>query len=255
MIEKGVTLKTLKIQTYLILFVVSSSLLFSACSLNQKTKTLLSSTGIGCAAGLVAGTVYDEIQRKKDGEARKKIQNQVSSIFKQRKSQNNGKIVGLGAGCLAGLGVGYYLNTMYDDMQGNLGEKGVKLEKVTDASGETSALKVSMDGGMSFQPNQSAFAGIGESNVKKLADALKEYPETNLKISGHTSPGTAPGAQEFIKKLSLDRANAARKVLVDSGIEEKRITETSGLADTKPIPGTNPASDVNKRVEILITGE
>ena len=108
--------------------VILSILSMAGCeTLDKLGWTTIASTGIGCAAGLGLGAIYDETQRKKANKDRK---NDVFAIFKKKKAQNNGKMVGLAVGCLAGLGTGMYLDLMHDDMEEQLGSRGVRLEKV-----------------------------------------------------------------------------------------------------------------------------
>jgi len=116
--------------------------------MSSNTKRMIASVGIGCAAGLAAGAVVDEVNRKKDSKDKKNdMQRQVKSmlLMERKKPQNKGKIIGLGVGCLAGLGAGFYLNSMHDEMSEELGKEGIALEKSTDKSGETQALVAKMD--------------------------------------------------------------------------------------------------------------
>ncbi|OLP55088.1 flagellar motor protein MotB [Rhizobium rhizosphaerae] len=70
-------------------------------------------------------------------------------------------------------------------------------------------------------------------------------------IRGHTD------ARPFKKgydnwRLSSDRAQAAFYMLVRGGLDEKRITQVSGFAATRPqVPG-DPMAPANRRIEILL---
>lgn len=236
------------ISTILLTCIVLTSV---GCSMSKKAKTLLTSTGVGCALGLAAGAIYDETQRKKDTQQRKKLQNQISSMFKSKKAQNKGKVVGLAAGCLAGLGTGFYLNTMYDDMNDTLGKSGIGLEKVPGADGETGALLVKMDGGVTFEDGKSDLKGQGKTNINKLAEALGAYPETNIKVSGHAN---RTGSDDVNRRLSQNRAEAAKDALEEEGIEGKRIIEAKGFSSEKPLPGKPATDGSNRRVEVEIVG-
>jgi outer membrane protein OmpA-like peptidoglycan-associated protein len=217
-------------------------------SCSDKMKRLLVSTGIGCTAGLAVGAVYDEVQRKKEGNDRKQLQNAIGNIFKERKKQNKGKIVGLATGCLAGLGVGFYLNTMYDDMSDTLGKEGIRLEKIQER-GETTALKVNMDGGISFEDGRSDLKGVGKTNVDKLSEALLAYPETKIDIEGHAN---RTGTESVNQKLSESRAKTVAGLMKDNGLESGRVGRVVGYGSANPMKGVDPKDGSNRRVEVFI---
>ena len=212
------------------------------------TKTTVIATAIGCAGGLAAGALYDELQRKQEGKDRK---NDILSLWKKRKADNKGKIIGLGVGCLAGLGTGLYLDMMHDDIQQNFQNRGMTLEKVADANGETKELLVKMDGDISFETGSASLKGTAADNVAKLNQALGEYPDTGLRVWGHTD-GT--GSLAVNQRLSLQRAETVKAQMVNAGIDTSRIIDVQGLANSRPLPGTNPGGNVpqNRRVEIRI---
>lgn len=233
--------------------IASLSLLFSiSCSLSDNAKRLILSTSIGCGVGLALGAVYDETQRKKESKNTKNdFQKQIKQALtlEKKKPQNKGKIIGLGAGCLAGLGTGFYLNTMYDNMNEQLSKEGIKLEKVAGADGETNALLVKMDGGIAFEDGKADLKGKGKENLDKLAEALAAYPETKINIAGHANK---TGPEDTNVKLSLNRAETAKGAIIGSGIESKRIGSVQGFGSSKPADGLKPEDGANRRVEVEI---
>ena len=237
------------------ILVLALSVLFGSvyCNISAATKRLLVATGIGCGAGLAFGAAYDEYQRKKDSKDRKKVSNRMLGIFKKKKKQNKGKMVGLATGCLAGLGTGLYLNMMYEDINEKFGQDGITLQKVPGPDGETSELLVQMDGNMNFNGNAATFKGSGESNVTKVSESLLGYPDTKIKITGHTSKGSSDVA--FNQKLSQERADAAKNIMVGHGVEAGRIISSEGMSFNKPVPGKSDKDAANRRVEIRIVGE
>ena len=58
------------------------------------------------------------------------------------------------------------------------------------------------------------------------------YPSMVIKIESHTD---SRGASEYNDKLSLDRAKATYKYLVDNGVDPARITEYKGYGEKKLI--------------------
>lgn len=224
----------------------------SSCKSLGLTSTTAWATAIGCGAGFAIGAGVDEMSRKKEAQERKK---DILAIFKKKKQHNQGKIVGLGVGCLAGLGTGIYLDLMHDDIEEKFGNKGISLEKVAGKDGETEELKVKMDGDISFETGSSTLKGIAEQNVNNLSDALKAYPETAVKIYGHTD-GT--GSRSVNERLSEDRAESVANVMTDKyDVSSGRIDEIRGMANDEPLPGTNKTGREprNRRVEVRIIAD
>lgn len=223
----------------LLLMSITTLTLNNCGSLTKKT---LISTGLGCGAGLALGTIYDEMQRKNEAKDRRK---DIFAIFKKKKEHNQGKIVGLATGCLAGLGVGLYLDLMYEDIQNQFGSKGIQLEKVPDEKGETKELLVKMDGDINFQINSAELQGVAKTNVEKLKEALEAYPETGVKIWGHTDKS---GSRSYNERLSYERSKTVANYL---NLPSSRVIEIKGWAWDKPIDGTGK-SPANRRVEVRI---
>lgn len=239
-------------------FVTLSLFSSLACGLSENTKRMIASVSIGCAAGLALGAVYDEAARKKDSKNKSNdFQRQIKESLtrEKKKPQNKGKIVGLGAGCLAGVGAGFYLNTMYDNMKEEMAAQGIKLEKggVINANGEPEKLIATMDGGLAFEDGQAELKGKGKENIDKLAEALAAYPETKINIGDHAN---RTGAEDVNVKLSQNRANTAKTAILDNGVEAKRISEVKGFGSTKPatVNGKElkPEDGANRRVEVEI---
>lgn len=230
-----------------LVFFVSFSGISTGCS--SLTSRTAWATAIGCGAGLALGTIADEAARKKEAKKRK---NDILAIFKEKKQHNQGKIVGLASGCMIGLGTGVYLDLMYDDIEQKMKGKGIALEKVAGKDGETEELLVKMDGDISFATGSANLVGVAENNVNNVSEALAAYPETKVRIWGH-SDGT--GARAVNEKLSKQRADSVAKMMTTRyDISSSRIAETVGYANDRPLPGTSATGNVpqNRRVEIRI---
>lgn len=230
----------------LILFVSFSGITTGCASLTSRTAW---ATAIGCGAGLALGVISDEASRKKEVDKRKK---DILAIFKSKKKHNKGKVVGLATGCMIGLGTGVYLDLMYDDIEEKMKGRGITLEKVPGADGKTEELLVKMDGDISFTTGSANLQGVAKDNVGNLSEALSAYPETKVKVWGHTD-GT--GSRAVNDRLSKERAESVAQMMKsDYDISSSRIAETRGFANDRPLPGTNPAGNVamNRRVEIRI---
>ncbi|NCB11493.1 MAG: OmpA family protein, partial [Erysipelotrichia bacterium] len=82
---------------------------------------------------------------------------------------------------------------------------------------------------------------------------LNEYPTFNLEVAGHTD---SRGNDDLNKKISQDRANSVKKLLVSFGVNENRI-KAVGYGEEFPIAkdDENGLSEINRRVEFNILGE
>lgn len=74
-----------------------------------------------------------------------------------------------------------------------------------------------------------------------------------IALSGHTDElpfHTANGYGNW--ELSAERANAARRALVEGGLEEGRISRVVGLAASVPFDRHDPRSPLNRRISIVV---
>ena len=88
------------------------------------------------------------------------------------------------------------------------------------------------------------------NTINRLAQFMKQYPDKKLQIEGHTD---STGSASFNLRLSEERANAVRTVLLAEGVSSSRM-ETTGFGLGKPV-ATNATAEGrqrNRRVEIVI---
>jgi chemotaxis protein MotB len=91
--------------------------------------------------------------------------------------------------------------------------------------------------------------------VEKIAEPLKAMPY-RVSITGHTSASkTPPPANYGPWNLSVDRANAVRQILEESGLPATNIFEVAGKADTDPLFPDDPYIAANRRVTITLMRE
>lgn len=88
--------------------------------------------------------------------------------------------------------------------------------------------------------------------LQVVADSFDTF-ENDIKIVGHTDNRRYRNDAIYDNwNLSADRANAARRLLLRSGIDRNRIREVSGKADTDPLLKDDPAAAQNRRISITI---
>jgi chemotaxis protein MotB len=97
------------------------------------------------------------------------------------------------------------------------------------------------------KPNRAA-----EAILLAMAPTLAELGNPVV-VEGHTDTRAyRPGAKYTNWELSADRANAARRLLIGSGLPAAQITSVSGYADVQLRKPENPYDVSNRRVSIVV---
>jgi chemotaxis protein MotB len=87
--------------------------------------------------------------------------------------------------------------------------------------------------------------------LRVVAETVAGLPN-NVVIEGHTDARPYAGTDYTNWELSADRANAARKILTDTGVRDARITGVHGYADKRLKHAEKPLDFSNRRVTILV---
>ncbi|HEY5234467.1 MAG TPA: flagellar motor protein MotB [Verrucomicrobiae bacterium] len=104
-----------------------------------------------------------------------------------------------------------------------------------------------------FNPNTDVFTDYGAWVFSTLAWEISRYQTFHIELEGHTESGSETGGENHGKwDLSTERANAARRELMENGVDDKQIFKVSGFADTAPMPGYAPTNEINRRVTVLL---
>jgi chemotaxis protein MotB len=76
----------------------------------------------------------------------------------------------------------------------------------------------------------------------------------NLAIGGHTDVVPYRGANPVYTnwELSSDRANATRKVMMEEGMPERRLSRVAGYSSQQPLLVDQPEAIKNRRITIII---
>ena len=104
-----------------------------------------------------------------------------------------------------------------------------------------------------FDTGKANFKAGSEENLAKLARFLIEYPERKVLVEGFTDN---VGGETINKRLSEQRAESVKMVLVDMGVEPDRIL-TQGYGEEYAIAdnGTAAGRQQNRRVEVVISDD
>ena len=88
--------------------------------------------------------------------------------------------------------------------------------------------------------------------LHELAGFIEQAPN-KVSISGHTDDAPYSSESHYGNwELSADRANAARRALLDGGLDEDKIARVVGLAASVPFDKSHPGNPINRRISIIM---
>ncbi len=88
--------------------------------------------------------------------------------------------------------------------------------------------------------------------LRELSHFINQVPN-HISISGHTDTSaysTQIGYSNW--ELSADRANAARRALLEGGMAEEKVSRVVGLASSVLFDKDNPQNPINRRISIVV---
>lgn len=198
--------------------IVAASILLGGCkSMNKTQKGAVIGTAGGAAVGAVIG--------------------------KAAGNTALGAIIGATVGGVGGALIGKKMDKQAKEIENRV--PGAKVERVGEG------IVVEFSEKILFGYDRSDLSASAEGNLDKLVSVLKEYPDTNIEVQGHTD---SKGSDSYNQGLSQRRASAVATYLRNRGVSSSRIT-TKGYGETAPV-ATNDTDDgraQNRRVNFLIT--
>ena len=189
----------------------------SGCaSLSRKEK----GAAIGAAAGGAAG----------------------AAVGRANGSTAKGAILGAIVGGAAGAIIGHQMDQQALELKSKI--PGATVERVGEG------IQVTFASGLMFGFDSTAIRPQAAENLRNLASSLKEYPDTDLLIVGHTD---ASGTDSYNLDLSSRRARAAADYLGVQGVPMSRL-RVIGRGEAEPIASndTDNGQQLNRRIEIAI---
>lgn len=196
---------------------LAMALASTACaSLNKKQE----GGAIGAAAGAAVGGV---------------IGNQTGSTAR-------GAIIGAVIGGTAGAIIGHQMDQQAKELK--VAIPGATVERVGEG------IQVTFASGLLYDFDSDAIRSDAAVNLESLAASLKQYPNTNLLIVGHTD---ALGSSSYNQDLSTRRANSASSYLAMRGVAANRL-RTTGKGETEAVAtnDTEAGRQRNRRIEVAI---
>lgn len=197
---------------------------------NDPNKQAKEKAAIGAALGAVAGAVIG-YQGDHSGGALK------------------GALIGGAAGGAIGAGVGHYMDKQQAEFEQKLSSERaahqVEVERLKNQN-----LKITMSSEVSFDFDSATVKPAFQATLDKVADILKRYNQTTIKIMGYTDN---VGSAAYNQSLSERRAEAVAYYLEQRGVNAQRV-KTQGLGESDPRASndTEAGRQLNRRVEMLI---
>ncbi|PTN55446.1 motility protein MotB [Stenotrophomonas panacihumi] len=88
--------------------------------------------------------------------------------------------------------------------------------------------------------------------LHELAQFINQVPN-HISITGHTDITAYTNTRGYGNwELSADRANAARRALIEGGMTEDKVSRVVGLASSVLFDKTQPENPINRRISIVV---
>ncbi|MFZ0491308.1 MAG: OmpA family protein [Salegentibacter sp.] len=163
---------------------------------------------------------------------------------------NTGGNTALGAiiGGVVGGAAGAYIGDRMDKQAKQIEQEvpGAEVERV----GEGINVTFDESSGVYFATDKANINAKSEETLNRLSGILKEYPNSNILVEGHTDN---TGSESYNLTLSKNRAQAVTNYLLGQGLDRGRFdTKWYGEAQPKYDNSTAEGRAKNRRVEIAI---
>lgn len=198
--------------------IVFAAMIIAGCKSMNKTQK---GAAVGTAGGAAAGAV----------------------IGRAAGNTALGAIIGAAVGGVTGAVIGKKMDKQAEEIQKKVPD--AKVERVGEG------IVVDFTEKILFAYDRSDLTTSAMDNLGKLVQILKDYPDTNIEIQGHTD---SKGSSDYNMKLSQRRASEVASYLRTKGVTPTRLT-TKGYGETAPVAdnGTDEGRSQNRRVTFLIS--
>jgi chemotaxis protein MotB len=132
------------------------------------------------------------------------------------------------------------LNKVKKQIEMTVTDEGLRIELVEDEKGTF------------FESGSALPTPMLADILKVLASQLKVLPN-KLSIEGYTDAQPYANGKSYGNwELSADRANTARRVMQENGIQDDQVSQVRGFADQKLHVPDKPFDAANRRVSLLV---
>ncbi len=199
---------------------MSATIILSGCNMNNTAKGSLIGAGAGTALGAVIGKLAGNTA------------------------------IGAGIGAVAGTAAGAIIGKKMDKAKAQAEQiKGATVETQTDDQGNTVAVKVTLEGDVTFATNKAELNAASKQSLATFASQLEN--DIDLAIIGYTDN---TGSDAINNPLSLNRAKSVQNYLIGQGINASRFKYVEGKGSSDPIAdNSTPAGRAkNRRAELYL---
>ena len=139
---------------------------------------------------------------------------------------------------------GYYLDTLEARLIQLLRNSGVRYQR------DGNRFEMQFASGDSFAVNTARLTETASEQLRPVVNVLVEYDRTRILVYGHTDD---IGEADYNRALSSRRAEAVANLLIDGGVEPRRIL-VAGFGEDRPVAeNTSDAGRaLNRRVELVV---
>ncbi|MDY0980303.1 MULTISPECIES: flagellar motor protein MotB [Stenotrophomonas] len=103
-----------------------------------------------------------------------------------------------------------------------------------------------------FDMGSAALKTYTRDILRELSQFINHVPN-RISITGHTDITAYNAAHGYSNwELSADRANAARRALLDGGMADDKVTRVVGLSSSVLFDKTQPDNPINRRISIVV---
>ena len=133
------------------------------------------------------------------------------------------------------------------DVQNTIEQLGIENTQVR---ADEEGLTISMEN-IQFKPDSAVLMESEKAKLRQIADILRQFPDNDLLISGHTALAGSISAR---KQLSQERAQSVADYLMELGVKDAYHIFTQGFGSDRPVASnsTEEGKARNRRVEITI---
>jgi outer membrane protein OmpA-like peptidoglycan-associated protein len=160
-----------------------------------------------------------------------------------------------GEGAAIGAGMGAVIGGVLGHSLGKQREELKRVEAKTEEvrvieQPQTQSLVIRVKDQLLFDTGSAVVKPGGVSALSEIAEILAKYPDTIVKINGHTD---STGSATVNQRLSEQRAQAVADILAAHGIPRSRMI-VQGFGSTQPIASnsTPEGRALNRRVDIVV---
>jgi chemotaxis protein MotB len=108
------------------------------------------------------------------------------------------------------------------------------------------------DAGLFFDSGSARMSERGAETIRMLASELRALPN-KLLLEGHTDAKPYASTTGYTNwELSADRANTARRILLEGGVPPDRVAQIRGFADQHLRNPKDPFDPANRRVSLIV---